>query len=154
MARQKYDPDTFPLIAEGMAREGATDAEICKALKVAKGTFYKYQNLYPEFKEAIERGKAPIDTKVENALLKRALGYEYDETSTEKETKDGKVVKTTSKTTKKQVLPDTTAIIFWLKNRKPKEWRDKQEIRHSGDDFLNTIIILPDNGRDRGKESK
>ena len=60
---------------------------------------------------------------VENALLKAALGYEYDEV---KETVNG------TETTTKYAQPNTTALIFWLKNRKPKEWRDKQEHEHSG----------------------
>ena len=66
-----------------------------------------------------------MDRQVENALLKRALGYEYDEITTEY----GKEIKRVTK----QVVPDVTAQIFWLKNRKPDQWRDKQQIEHSGE---------------------
>ena len=62
-----------------------------------------------------------IDRLVENALLKRALGYEFDEVKEKYE--DG--VLTERIITRKEVVPDTTAQIFWLKNRKPKDWRDK-----------------------------
>ena len=82
---------------------------------------------------------------MENALLKRALGYEYQEVTRERTViKDDKGQIVTDihgfpcykmvvvKTVKKEVAPDTTAQIFWLKNRKPEKWRDKQEVQHSG----------------------
>lgn len=72
----------------------------------------------------LENGKEVIDRQVENSLLKRALGYRYDEVTYE----DGVETKRVTK----EVQPDTTAQIFWLKNRKPNEWRDKQNIEHSG----------------------
>jgi hypothetical protein len=126
MAKTKYDPQTWPLLAEGYAREGLTDQQMMKKLGVSNGTFYKYVEQYPEFKEGLKRGKAPVDIQVENSLLKRALGYEY--TETENKTRNGKTVE--EKETVKQVVPDTTAQIFWLKNRKPDLWRDKQVLGH------------------------
>ena len=78
----------------------------------------------PEISEALKKGKEVVDIQVENALLKRALGYEYTEERIEISEKDGKKVIQTVK----QVIPDTTAIIFWLKNRRPGKWRsDPQE---------------------------
>ena len=68
-----------------------------------------------------------LDRQVENALLKRALGYKYDEVT--QENIKGELVVT--KVVTKEVQPDVTAQIFWLKNRKPEEWRDKKEIDHS-----------------------
>ena len=64
---------------------------------------------------------------MENALLKRALGYEAEETTTEIREENGKKTKYIKKTMR-HVLPDTTAQIFWLKNRRPDKWRDKHEI--------------------------
>ena len=64
-----------------------------------------------------------VDRQVENALLKRALGYEYTEVTKEYVPDVGKM--TVTKEVTKQVIPDTTAQIFWLKNRKPGDWRDK-----------------------------
>ena len=125
--RSKYDPETFPGLAEGWAREGLTDEQIARKLGVALSTFYAYQKQHPEFVESLKRGKAPVDFQVESALLKRALGYDVEEISQQ------------GKRRVKHIPPDVTACIFWLKNRKPAEWRDKREIeQHSGTlaDFL------------------
>lgn len=87
--------------------------------------------------QALKRGKAPVDIKVENALLKRALGFECEETTEEiEEIPTGKFDKNNKpiykkkkhvKKIKKFIPPDTVAAIFWLKNRKPEQWKDKRE---------------------------
>lgn len=77
---------------------------------------------YPNISKSIKKGKAPIDFEVENALFKRAIGYEYEEVETTIEEIDGKQRKRIKKI-KKVVLPETSAMIFWLKNRKPEQWR-------------------------------
>lgn len=75
---------------------------------------------------------------MENALLKRALGYKFDEVTKELgevvDTETGKRVQKMIevKRVTKEVAPDVTAQIFWLKNRKPVEWRDKRQLEHSG----------------------
>lgn len=69
-----------------------------------------------------KKGKRPIDFEIENKLLERAMGYDYEETETFFEEKDGKQVKKIKKI-KKHAPPDVSAIIFWLKNRKPEQWR-------------------------------
>ncbi|CAI3601335.1 hypothetical protein CNEO2_2630002 [Clostridium neonatale] len=71
-----------------------------------------------------------VDIQVENALLKRALGYKYDEVTKELNEDTGELEVT--KVVTKEVQPDTTAQIFWLKNRKPEDWRDRKEVEHSG----------------------
>ncbi len=110
---------------EGWAREGLTDAQIAAKMGINTSTLYKYQVDFKEITEALKRGKAPVDTQVENMLLKRAMGYEYEEVTTEiYDMPDGTQHKHIKKT-KKQVVPDTTAQIFWLKNRRPDKWRDK-----------------------------
>jgi hypothetical protein len=129
MAKTKYDPQTWPLLAEGYAREGLTDQQIMKRLGVSNGTFYKYVEQYPEFKEALKRGKAPVDIQVENSLLKRALGYEYTEKHVTK--RNGKKIE--EKEVTKEVVAETGAIAFWLKNRRPDLWRDKQVLGHEFD---------------------
>ena len=113
---------------EGWARDGLTDIQIAQNIGIAVSTLNNWKNKYIELMESLKRGKEVVDRQVENALLKRALGYEYQELKTEVSDKDG--IKTV--TTIKEVTPDVTAMIFWLKNRKPKEWRDKQEITHDG----------------------
>ena len=98
-------------------------------------TLYEWKNKYGEISEALKKGKEVIDRQVENALLKRALGYAYDETTYE----DGVETKRVTK----EVAPDTTAQIFWLKNRKPAEWRDKieqqQTVTIQDDGFLEAL---------------
>ena len=122
--RSKYDPDITPEIAEQYARDGLINEEIASKLGISTTTFYNWQKKYVEFSEALKKGKQVVDAKVEKALLKRALGYDYEEIKvTVNESGQKKVEKT-----KKQVKPDTTAQIFWLKNRLPDKWRDKHEI--------------------------
>jgi hypothetical protein len=131
MAKGKYEYWLTPeglLKLEAWARNGLTDEQIAQNMNINVATLYRYKEKYCEICEALKRGKDVIDIQVENALLKRALGYAYVETKTEVSKKDGKKVTTTIK----EVIPDTTAQIFWLKNRRPDLWRDKQQIEHSG----------------------
>lgn len=91
---------------------------------VSRSTLNAWISKYSDISDVIKKGREVVDRQVENALLKRALGYTYDEVS---EKFEGGVL-TERKVIKKQVVPDTTAQIFWLKNRKPEEWRDKRVI--------------------------
>ena len=118
---------------EGCARDGLTDKQIAENIGVAYSTFRDWIKRFPALSAPLKRGKEVIDRQVENALLKRALGYEYVETT--KELTD--LGLTVTKQVTKQVAPDTTAQIFWLKNRKPKEWRDKKETDVTGNLSVN-----------------
>jgi len=130
-----YDSNTFPLLAERYAREGLNDKQIALKLGIAESTYYKFKILHIEFKEAIKRGKAPVDIKVENALLKRALGFEYEEKTTEvRISENGEAKPAIVKTVKKTIIPDVGAIAFWLKNRRPEKWRELKAIDHSSKD--------------------
>jgi hypothetical protein len=142
MAKCKYDPDLFPQLAEGYARDGLIEKDIAAKLNISVATLETYKIKYSEFLEALKRGKAPVDFEVENALLKRAKGY----ITTEKIITQNPDGTKTIQVKEKEVPPDTTACIFWLKNRKPREWRDKQEIEHSGE-VQQSVIVLPANGR-------
>ena len=113
---------------EGWARDGLTDEQIADNIGIRRPTLYDWKKKYSDISDALKRGKEVIDRQVENALLKRALGYEYVETT--KELTD--LGLTVTKQVTKQVAPDTTAQIFWLKNRKPHEWRDKKETEVTG----------------------
>lgn len=110
-------------LIEGWARDGLTDEQIAGNMGVSRSTLNSWKDRYPDILDALKKGKEIVDRQVENALLKRALGYEYEEIKEKYEF--GELSERT--VTKKQVAPDTTAQIFWLKNRKPKDWRDKQE---------------------------
>lgn len=107
---------------ESWARMGLTDEQIAKNMGVNKTTLYDWMKKFPDISNSIKKGKAPIDFEVENALFKRAIGYEYEEVETTIEEIDGKQRKRIKKI-KKVALPETSAMIFWLKNRKPEQWR-------------------------------
>ena len=121
---------------EGWARDGLINEQIAEEIGIHPSTLYDWQKKYPEIAEALKKGKEVIDRKVENALLKRALGYQYEEKTYERIENtiiepDGSITKepgTKIKTVIKEVVPDTTAQIFWLKNRKPDVWRDRKDI--------------------------
>lgn len=246
MAKGKYEywltEDGLTLL-EGWARDGLTDEQIAEKLDIRRETLYAWKNKYPNISNALKKGKEVIDRQVENALLKRALGFEYEEVTRErlvdtgqaqrhggeseltedqwelakayfnhtcaycgkktnltkdhldplanggklinqntipacsscnsskkdnqwlswfqkqkfydkdrakkiadyisfvlsyiptKGTFDSKLVVT--KVVSKMVVPDTTAQIFWLKNRKPNEFRDKRDVEHSGNMAIN-----------------
>lgn len=130
MAARKYqkwiEPDGL-LLLEAWARDGLTDEQIAQKCGIGVRTLYDWKKDHPQILQALKRGKDLVDTKVENALLRRALGYTYDETTRErrinKETGETEIV--TTKVVTKEVQPDVTAQIFWLKNRRPDIWRDK-----------------------------
>ena len=130
MAKGKYQewlaPDKLILL-EGWARDGLTDKQIAHNIGISEQTLNAWKNNYPSFSESLKKGKEVVDRLVENALLKRALGYEYEEVAEKYEAG----ILTERKVTKKHVVADTTAQIFWLKNRKPEEWRDKRIVDNS-----------------------
>lgn len=110
------------LMIEGWARQGLTDEQIASNIGVNKTTLYDWIKRFPNISNALKKGKAPVDFEVENALYKRAVGFEYEEVETLIEEVNGETKKKV-KRTKRTALPDTSAIIFWLKNRKPEQWR-------------------------------
>lgn len=114
---------------EGWARDGLTDEQIAQNMGISRSTLNEWKNKYQDISDTLKRGKEVVDLQVENALLKRALGYSYEEVTFEY----GEEVKRV----RKEVVPDTTAQIFWLKNRRPDKWRDKQDIEHTGNMNVN-----------------
>ena len=129
MAKGKYEQwltEEGLLQLEAWARNGLTDEQIAANMGINVATLYRYKQSYCEICNALKRGKAIVDIQVENALLKRALGYSYKEITREAQfnpqTEQYELVVTKEVT--KEVVPDTTAQIFWLKNRKPDEWRE------------------------------
>ena len=124
MAKSKADEwlkqDKLTLL-EAWARDGLTNEQIAHNIGINVKTLYDWIKKESKISNALKKGKEVVDFEVENALLKKALGYTIT-IEEEKLDKFGEV-----HTLKKNVHipPDTTAQIFWLKNRKPKEWRDK-----------------------------
>lgn len=125
------------LLLTAWARDGLTDEQIAANIGIARDTLYDWKKNHTLISDALKKGKEVVDIQVENALFKRATGYTFDEVTQELVTvkdKDGshQEMKVT-KIVKKEVQPDTTAQIFWLKNRKPQEWRDRKELEMSGE---------------------
>ena len=126
MAKGKYEEWLTPeglLKLEGWARDGLTDKQIAKNIGISEQTLCVWKKNYTSLSESLKKGKEVVDRQVENALLKRALGFEYTEVTKKCDPNSGKMIVTKEVT--KQVVPDTTAQIFWLKNRKQDDWRDK-----------------------------
>ena len=137
MAKGKYQEWLTPdglLLLEGWARDGLSDEQIAHNIGIRTSTFYEWSNRFPEFAEAIKKKKALVDYEVENALHKRALGYKVTlkkpiKVKTKKQLKDkGLIEEEHIEYAEEEVYipPDTAAQIFWLKNRRPDKWRDKQ----------------------------
>lgn len=116
---------------QGWARDGLTNEQIAANIGINPDTLYTWIKKYPEISETLKKGKEVIDRQVENALLKSALGFHYHE---EMVTNQGDVVEVT-----KFERPNTTAQIFWLKNRKPEAWRDKQEVEQTNKNINITL---------------
>lgn len=114
---------------------------------ITEQTLNVWKKKFSSLSESLKKGKEVIDRQVENALLKRALGYQYDEVTRElgevRDEETGEIVKKLIevKRVTKEVQPDVTAQIFWLKNRKPDVWRDKQQVEHSGG-ITNTVVEM------------
>lgn len=146
MAKAKYAEWLTPeglLKIEGWARDGLIDREIANKIGISERTFTEWKSKFPIMSSVLKKGKDVIDRQVENALLKRALGYEYTETTREavKDPDTGDVEMRVTKKVTKQVVPDTTAQIFWLKNRKPDKWRDKPAYEDTSElDKLDAIL--------------
>lgn len=169
MAKGKYvkwlEEDNL-IRLQGWAMDGLTDDDIAENVGINRATLYDWKKRFPDINNALKKGKDSADRRVENALFKRATGYdeweekeelvaipkveyelklklaleEYDRENPESSHFDremfianfprSRMMVTERK--KKHIAPDTTAQIFWLKNRKPGDWRDKQQVEHSG----------------------
>ena len=129
MARPTNYRNEYAEQARKLCLLGYTDKQLADFFGVNERTINRWKSDYPEFCQSIKKGKEFADIDVVESLYKRATGFDYEEV--ELKVVDGK---TSKKIIKKKVAPDSTAIIFWLKNRQPKSWRDKQEIDHQSSD--------------------
>ena len=113
MPRQtKYEKEGWAdklALIEGWARDGLTMEQIANNMGISKETLYQYRKKYPDFYDALKKGKEVIDYEVENALLEKALSG------------------------------NVTAMIFWLKNRKPKQWRDNPQPEEGKNEGLKAL---------------
>ena len=135
MARPTKYKDEYVAQAEKLCKLGATDIEIADFFDVDVRTLYRWKGEHDEFCQSLKAGKDVADERVERSLFSRANGYEHDEIDIR--VVDKSIVQTPIR---KYYPPDTTAAIFWLKNRKPQRWRDKQEILIGNDVDINVSL--------------
>lgn len=144
MAKGKYQKWLTPdgkLLLEAWARDGLTDEQLAAKMGITTSTLYAWKTKYSEISEALKRGKEVVDIEVENALLKRAKGYEYLEEKVEIEEFPGGIIKSRKVVqTIKQVAPDVGAAAFWLKNRRGDVWRDRPTGRDDNSGQLENLI--------------
>lgn len=138
MARPtRYNKKFHPKLAEYISRAGLTDKQIAEELGICERTLNNWKKDHKEFLQSIKKGKSNPDDKVESALYKRALGYDYEERCLESDEIKVKHIKegeTTFKPTKvrvykKHIPPDTAACFIWLKNRRSEKWRNDKYIK-------------------------
>lgn len=136
------------LLLQSWARDGLTDEQIARNIGISRSTLAEWKNKYPDISDTLKKGKEIVDIQVENALLKKAIGFKeklskpfkvkrtyYDERGKKFETEDIVYVE-------EEIYnpPDTTAQIFWLKNRRPDKWRNREEIEVRNDSSTNEIL--------------
>lgn len=136
----KYKPE-YAEQAHKLCLLGHTNEELAKFFEVDTDTIYQWRKDFPEFSEAVLRGREVADAEVAKSFHKRAVGYRFDEITYEKvikevdgvseEDDDMKLEIYKKKIVTKEVVPDAGAALNWLKNRQPKKWRDKQEVDHN-----------------------
>lgn len=115
--------------ARKLCELGATDKDLADFFEVAISTVSLWKTKHPEFSEALKVGKAAADDRVENSLYHRAVGYTFDAVKIFQH--QGQVIEAPYR---EHVPPDVTAQIFWLKNRRKAEWRDKIDHELAGKD--------------------
>lgn len=129
MAKSSYNPETYPEWGWSLAIQGLTIAEIGAAMGVSRATVNRWLKEYPEFEKAVNEGRDVSDAKVERSLYQRAVGYTYKEKKViVVMDKDGNQLPARIETVEKHVPPDTTAQIYWLKNRKRDRWKDRWDV--------------------------
>lgn len=122
----KYKPE-FVEQARKLCELGATDREVAEFLGVTEKTLNNWKAEHPDFFQSLKTGKEAADKRVEQSLYRRALGYSHD--SVHVSNYQGQVTLTPIT---EHYPPDTTAAIFWLKNRRPHQWRDVKAVEHTG----------------------
>lgn len=119
----KYKPE-FDEQARKLCELGAADEELANFFKVSRVTIWRWAQTHEGFCSALKVGKESADERVANSLYHKAIGYTFD--SEKVFQYGGKIIRAA---VKEHVPPDTTAMIFWLKNRRPHEWRDQRDLR-------------------------
>jgi len=109
-----------------LCKLGATDVEMSEFFGISEKTFNTWKSKYPKFLQSLKNGKEEADARVIRSLYQRAIGYSHPEEKVFCNMGEISRAQTT-----KHYPPETVACIFWLKNRKPEEWRDRHEINQN-----------------------
>lgn len=130
---QKYDPELYDRLAWSLAVKGFTNEEIAEVMGISVRTLTRWRDKYPSFGKRLYEGRNLASSQVEESLFKKATGF----TVTEEETvikfdNDGNRLPVNVKSKKRYIAPDTSSIIFWLKNRESEYWKDKVEVEETG----------------------
>lgn len=133
-----FDESLIPAI-QARAEEGATNREIAEFLGVHEAQLWRWAQANPVLRSALKLGKEAADQRVEASLYRRATGYSFDAVKIVADAKTGDVLQIPYV---EHVAPDTTAAIFWLKNRRPAEWRDRVEHNHGGEVTQRFVIEI------------
>lgn len=131
----------FAKSAEKLTALGATDIELADFLEVDVRTVYRWKHEHEEFCQALNKGKSKADERVVHSLYQKAIGYEQDAV---KIFMPGGATEPVYAPYREKIAPDTTAAIFWLKNRQPADWRDKREVEHTGEMTINKAADMTD----------
>lgn len=136
----KYNPQYHDPWITGLARRGYTADEIAEDLGVAPSTLKKWLKENEALCEAVKHARSVSDTAVETSLYKRATGYKITKRKTVITTDNkGNPMPARIETIEEEIAPDTTACIFWLKNRDPENWRDRQEVAVSNNEWTKAL---------------
>lgn len=113
---------------------GATDKDLADFFEVNEDTINEWKKVYPTFSESIKKGKSIADANIADRLYQRAMGFEHDSEEIKVVSIGQNLGSSIERVPVRKVYPpDTTAAIFWLKNRQRDNWRDKQEVENSGE---------------------
>ena len=145
MCKSKYETHVLPYLDRikiWMAK-GATQKEVAEKLMISEAALYKWKGMYVELKESLDAPKGYVDDQVEAALLKRCMGYDYEEvTRWQTIGRNGELI-WLEKRSKKHLPPDPSCVQFWLRNRRPQEWNKPvaAETQENGDQG---VVMLPE----------
>lgn len=145
---EEWQEEEKLLLLEGWARDGLTDEQIAENIGISVRTLYRWKLQYCQICHALKKGKDAADREIENALFKRAKGYDFTETRVKYQNN----IEVERTEIVKHIPGDTTAQIFWLKNRKPEYWGNGGKFSEDVEEQIQ--FYLPDNGRDGSNGEK
>lgn len=147
-----FDEDALILI-EGLARDGYTNQDIALRLGIEPSVLYNAKRTRPEINAAINRGKQVVDYKVENALLKSALGYKTKEVKVTTIMRYGKVVEKQKEVLEKDVPPNSISCQVWLYNRCPDKWkRNRDKLLEDEEEATIQVTVKRADSKDDSEE--